>query len=130
MTRTLPPLLSVLLVLASASMASAQLAAAKDGPIVYGHHHLNTTNMDAQKKFFVDTLGGTLIKIGTNNTEIVEVPERPDLLPPDAGADRRHERHDGQPHRLLGAEPAAGGRQDQGERLQDDHDDRGAGDAR
>ena len=31
--------------------ASAQLTAAKDGPIVYGHHHLNTTNVDAQKKF-------------------------------------------------------------------------------
>ena len=38
--------------------------------MVYGHHHLNTTNMDAQKKFFVDTLGGTLVKIGTNQQEI------------------------------------------------------------
>ena len=46
---------------------SAQLTAAKDGPVVYGHHHLNTTNVEAQKKFFVDTLGGAAIKIGTNN---------------------------------------------------------------
>jgi catechol 2,3-dioxygenase-like lactoylglutathione lyase family enzyme len=74
MKRTLLPLVSALLVLASASQASAQLAAAKDGPIVYGHHHLNTTNMDAQKKFFVETLGGKLIKLGTNNAEIVEFP--------------------------------------------------------
>ncbi len=42
--------------------------------MVYGHHHLNTTNMDAQKKFFVDTLGGTLIKIGTNNAEVIKFP--------------------------------------------------------
>ena len=74
MTRTLPRLVSALLVLSSASRASAQLVAAKDGPIVYGHHHLNTTNMEAQKKFFVATLGGTLITIGTNNAEVVEFP--------------------------------------------------------
>jgi len=73
MKRTLALLVSPLLVL-SASKASAQLAAAKDGPIVYGHHHLNTTNMDAQKKFFVETLGGKLITVGTNNTQIVEFP--------------------------------------------------------
>jgi len=75
MTRTLAlVLLLPLLVLAPASKAAAQLAAAKDGPIVYGHHHLNTTNIEAHKKFFVDTLGGKLIKIGTNNAEIVEFP--------------------------------------------------------
>jgi catechol 2,3-dioxygenase-like lactoylglutathione lyase family enzyme len=54
--------------------ASAQLLAAKEGPIAYGHHHLNVTNIDAQKKFFVDTLGGTAIKIGTNNQEIIRFP--------------------------------------------------------
>ena len=74
MKRTLALLFSALLVVSSASPASAQLTAAKDGPIVYGHHHLNTTNMDAQKKFFVDTLGGTLIKVGTNNVEVVTFP--------------------------------------------------------
>jgi catechol 2,3-dioxygenase-like lactoylglutathione lyase family enzyme len=74
MTQTLVSVGSVLLVLASSSGAFAQLVAAKDGPVVYGHHHLNTTNMAAQKKFFVDTLGGKLITIGTNNAEIVEFP--------------------------------------------------------
>jgi catechol 2,3-dioxygenase-like lactoylglutathione lyase family enzyme len=53
---------------------SAQLLVAKDGPIVYGHHHLNATNMDAQKKFFVDTLGGTVVKLGANQQEIVKFP--------------------------------------------------------
>ena len=74
MKRPLALLFSALLVMSAASTASAQLAAAKDGPIVYGHHHLNTTNLDAQKKFFVETLGGTLIKVGTNNAEIVKFP--------------------------------------------------------
>jgi len=63
-----------LLVAASAPYASAQLVAARDAPVAYGHHHLNTTNMAAQKKFFVDTLGGTLATIGANNVEIVKFP--------------------------------------------------------
>src|ERR1700687_1609854 len=66
--------LLALSLLAIAPSASAQLLAAKDGPIVYGHHHLNATNIEEQKKFFVNTLGGTAIKIGTNNTEIVKLP--------------------------------------------------------
>jgi catechol 2,3-dioxygenase-like lactoylglutathione lyase family enzyme len=65
------PLLSLV---ATVPTASAQLLVARDGPVVYGHHHLNTTNMDAQKKFFVETLGGTLVKIGTNQQEIIKFP--------------------------------------------------------
>ena len=34
--------------------ASAQLIAAKDGPIVYGHHHLTVTDLAAHRKFWVD----------------------------------------------------------------------------
>ena len=74
MNRFLSALVVILLVLAGASRASAQLLAAKDGPIVYGHHHVNTTNVDAQKKFFVDTLGGTVVKVGANQQEIVKFP--------------------------------------------------------
>ena len=74
MTRMLTPLLSLLFVLLIVPLASAQLVAAKEGPIVYGHHHLNTTNVEAQKKFFVDTLGGTAVTVGTNNLEIVKFP--------------------------------------------------------
>jgi catechol 2,3-dioxygenase-like lactoylglutathione lyase family enzyme len=61
-----------LCVAAAARPASAQLLA--DGPIVYGHHHLNVSSVEATKKFFVDTLGGKAVKIGTNNTEVVEFP--------------------------------------------------------
>ena len=57
------------LVLAPAPRAHAQLLAAKDGPIVYGHHHLAVSDVAAHKKFWVDTLGGTAITIGTQNRE-------------------------------------------------------------
>jgi catechol 2,3-dioxygenase-like lactoylglutathione lyase family enzyme len=66
--------ISALLVLSSTSNVSAQLIAAKDGPVVYGHHHLNASNIEAQKKFFVDTLGGTAIKFGANNADVVKFP--------------------------------------------------------
>src|SRR5947208_2792309 len=46
------------MVMLPASEAFGQLLVARDGPVVYGHHHLNTANLDAQKKFFIDTLGG------------------------------------------------------------------------
>ena len=74
MKRLLAPLSAALFVASFAPTASAQLIAAKDGPVAYGHHHLNTTNMAAQKKFFVETLGGTLVTIGTNNVEVVKFP--------------------------------------------------------
>ena len=45
-----------------------------EGPVVYGHHHFNTTDMAAQKRFYVDTLGGKLATIGTNNLEVVSFP--------------------------------------------------------
>ena len=48
--------------------------AAKDGPIVYGHHHLNVTNVDEAKKFWVDALGGVAIKVGPDNREIIKFP--------------------------------------------------------
>jgi catechol 2,3-dioxygenase-like lactoylglutathione lyase family enzyme len=57
-----------------ATGASAQLLLAADNPIVYGHHHLNVTNVEAHKKFWADTLGGTVVKIGTDNREVIKIP--------------------------------------------------------
>ncbi len=74
MRLVLASLLSALLVATSTSTASAQLLVAKEGPVVYGHHHINATNIDAQKKFFADTLGGKAIKFGPNNADVVEFP--------------------------------------------------------
>jgi catechol 2,3-dioxygenase-like lactoylglutathione lyase family enzyme len=64
---------SFALVAAAPETISAQTITAK-GPVVYGHHHFNTTDMAAQKRFFVDTLGGKLATIGTNNLEVIEFP--------------------------------------------------------
>ena len=64
-----PAAMSALFVLALAPVALAQLTAASQGPIVYGHHHLSVTSIDEHKKFWVDTLGGELVTLG--NLEIV-----------------------------------------------------------
>jgi len=73
MTRLFGLAVLALLLLAPSS-TSAQLLAAKDGPIVYGHHHLSAANVDAAKKFWTETLGGTIARVGTGNTEVVKIP--------------------------------------------------------
>ena len=70
-TMVLAPM-AALFVLAVAPVALAQLTAASQGPIVYGHHHLTVTSIDEHKKFWVDTLGGELVTLG--NLEIVKFP--------------------------------------------------------
>ncbi len=47
------------LALVGAPAAFAQLTAASEGPIAYGHHHLNVTSVEEHKSFWIDTLGGT-----------------------------------------------------------------------
>ena len=74
MSRLPAVLVVAVLALVAAPRASAQLLAAKDGPIVYGHHHLVVTTVADHKKFWVDTLGGVAITIGTQNREIVKFP--------------------------------------------------------
>jgi catechol 2,3-dioxygenase-like lactoylglutathione lyase family enzyme len=53
-------------------LVSAQLAAAKDGPIVYGHHHVTASDVGAHRKFWTEALGGTPVKVGP--AEIVKFP--------------------------------------------------------
>ena len=65
---------AVIIVLLGASAASAQLLAAKDGPIVYGHHHLAASDIPAQLTFFADTLGGTKITFGPQKIDVVKFP--------------------------------------------------------
>jgi predicted enzyme related to lactoylglutathione lyase len=73
MTRFFGLVLALLLLAAPADTA-AQLLPAKEGPVVYGHHHLSAANVDAAKKFWTDTLGGTIARVGTNNLEVVKIP--------------------------------------------------------
>jgi catechol 2,3-dioxygenase-like lactoylglutathione lyase family enzyme len=65
---------AAVLALAAPAASHAQILVAGEGPVVYGHHHLNTTDMAAQKKFYVDTLGGKLVTFGQNNQEIIAFP--------------------------------------------------------
>jgi catechol 2,3-dioxygenase-like lactoylglutathione lyase family enzyme len=74
MIRVCTAAIAALLILVSASSSSAQLVAAKDAPIVYGHLHLNPTSISEHKKFWADTLGGTVATIGTGNLEIIRFP--------------------------------------------------------
>ena len=50
------------LVCALGATAGAQLSN-KEAPVIVGHFHLNVTSVEAHKKFWVDTLGGTAEKI-------------------------------------------------------------------
>ena len=73
MRLSLLSMLAVWSLAATVSSVSAETIVA-EGPVVYGHHHFNTTDMAAQKRFYVETLGGTLATIGTNNLEVIEFP--------------------------------------------------------
>jgi catechol 2,3-dioxygenase-like lactoylglutathione lyase family enzyme len=66
-------ILLALCLLVPASRAGAQLVAAKDGAIVYGHHHVNATDPAAHKKFWADTLGGTVATVGTDKREVIRI---------------------------------------------------------
>ena len=50
----------VLATLAPVGGATAQIVNAPDARVVYGHHHLHVTDVAAHKRFWVDTLGGTV----------------------------------------------------------------------
>lgn len=63
--RTITAVFGVLAALVGATSAPAQLVAAKDGPVVYGHHHLTVTSVDAHRTFWVEALGGRAAKLGT-----------------------------------------------------------------
>jgi catechol 2,3-dioxygenase-like lactoylglutathione lyase family enzyme len=54
--------------------AAAQLMN-KEAPIIAGHYHINATDIEAQMKFWVDTLGGTRAKFGPNGIDMVKFPD-------------------------------------------------------
>jgi predicted enzyme related to lactoylglutathione lyase len=62
------------LLLVPAAGASAQLLGAKEGPVVYGHHHLSAANVDAAKKFWTEVIGGRIALVGTEKREVVAIP--------------------------------------------------------
>ena len=66
-------LLHAALVLLCSTSTFAQLVSHPDAPIRVGHYHLNVTSLDAHKKFWVDTLGGTAMKFGA--IDVVKFPD-------------------------------------------------------
>jgi len=61
-------------ILASAARPSARLLN-QTAPVVIGHYHLNVTNIEAHKKFWVDTLGGTPRTFGRDKIDVIEFPD-------------------------------------------------------
>jgi catechol 2,3-dioxygenase-like lactoylglutathione lyase family enzyme len=51
----------------------AQLLSHADAPVRIGHYHLNVTSVEAHKKFWVDTLGGRVMKFGS--IDAIEFPD-------------------------------------------------------
>jgi len=58
---------------AAVSPSSAQLLSNPDAPIRIAHYHLNVTSVDAHKKFWADTLGGTAMKF--QGLDVVRFPD-------------------------------------------------------
>jgi catechol 2,3-dioxygenase-like lactoylglutathione lyase family enzyme len=63
-----------LLAAAPGSAARAQLSN-HEAPVIVGHYHLNVTSIAEHKEFWVDTLGGTEMKLGTAGVEVVKFPD-------------------------------------------------------
>src|SRR6185503_12852168 len=63
------------LVAAGLSNPSAQLLSYKEAPIRISHYHLNVTSIEAQKKFWVDALGGTAMQFGREDVDMIKLPD-------------------------------------------------------
>ena len=46
----------------------------KEAPVVVAHYHLNVTSVEAHKKFWVSTLGGTAETFGPNKVDVIKFP--------------------------------------------------------
>ena len=52
-------LILAFIALAAPLPAHAQLLAAREGPVAYGHHHINASDVEAHVRFWAEALGGT-----------------------------------------------------------------------
>jgi catechol 2,3-dioxygenase-like lactoylglutathione lyase family enzyme len=66
--------LAAALLLLSAPGVSAQVATTADAPVVYGHHHLNVRSIDEHRRFWVDALGGAVVRLGESSSVVVAFP--------------------------------------------------------
>jgi catechol 2,3-dioxygenase-like lactoylglutathione lyase family enzyme len=66
--------LTVALLLLSAAGVSGQVAATADAPVVYGHHHLNVRSIDEHRRFWVDALGGAVVRLADSPSVVIAFP--------------------------------------------------------
>lgn len=52
----------------------AQLDLAENNPVIYGHHHINASDIAAQTRFWVEGLGGSVKHVGSANREVISFP--------------------------------------------------------
>ena len=72
MTRLIGAVTLALILWSAGGPATAQLLNTQ-APVVVGHYHLNVTSVEEHKKFWVDTLGGAAMKIGT--VDVIRFPD-------------------------------------------------------
>jgi catechol 2,3-dioxygenase-like lactoylglutathione lyase family enzyme len=47
----------------------------RDARVIVGHYHLNVTSVEEHKRFWVDTLGGRPVELGSPAVEVIEFPD-------------------------------------------------------
>jgi catechol 2,3-dioxygenase-like lactoylglutathione lyase family enzyme len=73
LTTRIALLAGLALTLAPVASPSAQLLSNPEAPVRIAHYHLNVTSIDAHKKFWVDTLGGTAMKF--QGLDVIKFPD-------------------------------------------------------
>ena len=56
-------------------LAWGQLYSADEGPVIYGHHHINTQDLESQQRFWLEGLGGTVRTLGGTGREVIAFPD-------------------------------------------------------
>src|SRR5690606_23597980 len=74
MRTRLANLLPVSAIFLLSTSADAELSN-RDARVIVGHYHLNVTSVEEHKKFWVDTLGGTPVELGSSGVEVIEFPD-------------------------------------------------------
>lgn len=67
-------ILAIAILLAGAATSTLAQVVPAGNPVVYGHHHVAASDVAAQVKFFTTAFGGTAMKFGANNADIVKFP--------------------------------------------------------
>src|SRR5690606_37923061 len=47
----------------------------RDARVIVGHYHLNVSSVEEHKRFWVDTLGGTPVELGSSGLSVIEFPD-------------------------------------------------------